>query len=141
MISATIALSVLFISAPPTANQSFGALVQECRQVINLDSQPAGAATQESLADGISCLSYLRGAVDLLNVMLAVGEPGPKACIPPETTTEELARTTVKYADAHPELLDEHKALGALQAFLVTYGCDTGKPSKRESPPAPNRIG
>ena len=137
----TFVSSSLFAQGTPSASdQSFQKLVDECRQVIVMSSQPVDAATQGTLADGIACLSYLRGSLDMLSVMsLALSEQGPKTCIPPEATGEDLARVTVKYADAHPELLQEHKAIGALEALLVTYGCETGKPVKREPTPAPKR--
>jgi hypothetical protein len=80
-------------------------------------------------AAALSCLVYLRGFVDGIQVGdLAVAEGGARFCPPAGGLSNTQARLVVqKYMREHPELLGKEAAFSITGALYETFTCAPGQ--------------
>ncbi len=66
-----------------------------------------------------SCVGYIQGFVQAIELF------GPRAICTERASWGTMARIFVAYMDAHPKLMDQHKALDLREALIETYPCPT----------------
>jgi hypothetical protein len=67
--------------------------------------------------------NFCSGVVHALGYVGRILPPQFQACVPPNSTSRQLARVVVKYMDAHPQRMHEDFKLLTLEAFHDAWPC------------------
>jgi hypothetical protein len=77
------------------------------------------ALTEQADAKSYFCM----GVVDTLRTMRRFYTEETTFCSPPEVTTEQLLRVTIKFMEEHPDLLDRSFIILALASYQRAWPC------------------
>ena len=71
------------------------------------------------------CVSYLHGVMDANIMMSAIEGRAPVFCLPSGGIGGfQALKIYVKWADAHPEQLHQHRRIGVTHSLLSAFPCD-----------------
>ena len=91
-------------------------LYLDCKAGIRFSETGASATLSADSMAANSCVGYIQGFVQATELY------GPKVCAK-GASWGTMARVFVSYMDAHPMLMDQHRALDLSEALMQAYPC------------------
>jgi hypothetical protein len=101
-------------------------LRDECKKYVAVADGTLPKVERQLHAGSVgTCGGYVMGAADAFEVAMKSGVlPEPlQACVPKESTGDELIRVFLKFIDSHPEKLSNSAAEIVWQAIIASYLC------------------
>ena len=112
-------LALALFAAPQAAGQPNPAknsfLVYACQATVRLQEAHAPAPNDETTRLEIACLTYIQGFADSAALTQGLCVKGVSI----RTLTQEY----LAYMERHPQMLDQHKALGLATSIREAHPC------------------
>lgn len=117
-----IALLILVCSLPAAAQRDGNLMVRACHLAV--DHENGQRLSEDQTTDALSCISYIAGFRDALQLVSQLGKSNIAFCPPPDgLSATQAARVYVKYLDAHPEKLQEAPATLLALSLVEAFPC------------------
>ena len=130
---ALLMLSVLSnLADAAQLDESGNVFLEKCTAFEKANSD----TTTKELLEVNQCLAYLRGVMDGVEVERRWLGGGDEAkyplpfCIPPDVSTGQILRITLKYIRNNPEIAHYTTAMLVVNALGFTFPCTTTSPKK-----------
>lgn len=101
-------------------------LYGQCKNAVIMQGLAVGETNRAEVMQAGRCLGYIDGQLDLYSV----DHPG-RFCMG-DARYGTIAKVYVAYVDAHPKVLDEHRALGFVQMLAAEYSCPVQPKPRRK---------
>lgn len=102
-------------------------VLQQCRTALALfDSGGEAPKAATALTDATWCSGYVSAIMDM-NIWLQANGTASAPCLPENSTAEQGVRVFVRYANDHPEQMNQPPAILVTRALQLAFPCSDAR--------------